>query len=1332
MANGLQPQVVDIPLLLPNQTPGKHAGPIGRLTSMVNAQIRHFLPSSQQAPQRITVEPRDGFTALTTNCRDAASGAVIGSPDWNNPELLAPLGNQLLSICDSVPRVNSGVAWSYYGNQRVLTQQLSEDVFHTTNHTLQAPDSAYLPGVTCMVWTETTFNGPVQLNTSMVAFRSDDGAWIRTPASLFQNNSGNALVRVVQDGTFFSVVFNTGNKIAVNVFDTHGVLVAFDSTTISLKWTPTPGYWDIGAFNNAGSHYILIAQPNGFSSIGSTVGVNLLKCTVSGSVITIASSVPAMTGDCSGPLAFVDSTATGFPSLETIAVGTPWVTEFSHALAETHAYSFGAIMAGSGIPDSLTGWMETNGAGAIAHIGYSLLSNFSPPAGPANDPGLRYTRSYACTRAGVVTLTNQVNGVLLSSRAFQIDNDWYAATYYQSGLGNGPSTSPVPVITDDTLDYFTGDVHQPVSLQDGDFASGAAAPVPAVAAVVAPTQLIASITHNGGDSAVAATRTWTLLNATFQGTGAGATTAASAQGGWLKITGSAHAENNASFWIQSVVSPTQVITDATSDAGTNMVDDTLIGVTASVTQGWAIVIPGPGSGGGFVNDPYPTANTSQLFLGGAAVITGVGGSGSVMNGTYNIGKIFYAAKWRGVTLREGDDGTATLFFLRQTSGSPGTAGSVYGMGLGTAIFTVAPLSVNDWVLSGLASEHDTRAGINIQLTVSGAQVAGNNGVFPETGIVSAYSRIASNTASQSLQRAEIFGTPNPLPSISRDLVDPGQAFQWHLVNLTLDPSYIGAIVFMGGAAHAEDNGLYEIVSLVPWVDAHTFIAKPIVGSTGQTLYNMTSSEVVTVTKSASSATPAYQPCWYLTPLSLAQPNAGRWEWSIAYADWRFDGAGPPHGTFERNAYPCALSSVVGGAVGKQFALPYRAQSFTAGQTITDNAGAIVGVQSTEESTVGLKLFTLANATGQASVNSGEMFIPGPQASAFSASGFTEHGINLGPEKPFLVSQSTDSAISFGLTLGSTNQYVVVWEVMSESGDRIWSVTSPPLDVTMQGTQNTAVIGGRMPGPTARVVGVALYRTANTGSPPTATIQHYKITNDLQVNGPGFTFTSVNGGATPDTWQFSDQVPDLAILSAQTLYTDQGFLQRFPAPAHRQSVASWENRTWMVGYDGAIWMSGEKTEGDDVWFHPAFRYVLPTDDKPVALASMDNYMLVFCSQSIWFIPAAQFPDATGANGTLPTPQPLPFRNGCTGYAVTLKDGVAYSSTAGGIWLINRSLMNVYLSQPLQNDIAPVTVNGMAIDGSQRLLVASRLEYSVRLRPTVAGLAQVVVRRPWQRP
>jgi hypothetical protein len=189
--------------------------------------------------------------------------------------------------------------------------------------------------------------------------------------------------------------------------------------------------------------------------------------------------------------------------------------------------------------------------------------------------------------------------------------------------------------------------------------------------------------------------------------------------------------------------------------------------------------------------------------------------------------------------------------------------------------------------------------------------------------------------------------------------------------------------------------------------------------------------------------------------------------------------------------------------------------------------------------------------------------------------------------------------------GGTYQVIAVAEVTDESGERVFSIPSPPLNFTLTGTSDSATYGGRMIQPldadgvpvakhfgvtNYRIVGISIYRTSYQGDTPTT--DHHKITLDLNVNGLApVSDTNPSGFSFPDefTWQYVDQNLDAAILPAEVLYTDKGYLPRFPAPAQRNGVF-WKDRQWVIGYDGAVWMSGEKKEGDATWFFPLFRYV----------------------------------------------------------------------------------------------------------------------------------------------
>jgi hypothetical protein len=100
--------------------------------------------------------------------------------------------------------------------------------------------------------------------------------------------------------------------------------------------------------------------------------------------------------------------------------------------------------------------------------------------------------------------------------------------------------------------------------------------------------------------------------------------------------------------------------------------------------------------------------------------------------------------------------------------------------------------------------------------------------------------------------------------------------------------------------------------------------------------------------------------------------------------------------------------------------------------------------------------------------------------------------------------------------------------------------------------------------------------------------------------------------------------------------------------------------------------------------------------------MEQYLVIGGSSAMWYIPAQQFPNATGTGGSLPTPSPLPFPNGCTGHTATINSGVVYSSSAGGVWLVTRDLKNLWLSEPIKDKLTG-TVTGITVDKLQRVAV-----------------------------
>ena len=242
------------------------------------------------------------------------------------------------------------------------------------------------------------------------------------------------------------------------------------------------------------------------------------------------------------------------------------------------------------------------------------------------------------------------------------------------------------------------------------------------------------------------------------------------------------------------------------------------------------------------------------------------------------------------------------------------------------------------------------------------------------------------------------------------------------------------------------------------------------------------------------------------------------------------------------------------------------------------------------------------------------------------------------------------------------------------------------------------------GPTTRNGTLALYRTAIAGGIPTT--EKYLITAGLAPNQLALNLNAQSSGFSfpdPFSWQYIDANPDIGLPDAQEIYSDSE-LPHHPAPAFSRGF-TYKDRDWALAYDASVWVSAPKVEGQATWWHPSFRWAFPTTDPPKTIAFLEGTVFVFCEHSIYQIPIVDALPAANGQGSLPTPQPLPWLDGSkNGIAASIPGMVVYDSSSedGGVWAINRSLNRVWLSQPMV-DAVTGNVVGFATDGDQNLYV-----------------------------
>lgn len=1321
----LPDQTVDVFLTGPNQLPSSRQGGLGRLTDLRDMVVTHFEPGNAKQAQRPSLAQRNGFRSLSLLGHSAADGNTE-SLAWSKARLLTSVGNSPVSIVNGMPRSFDGTDWASYSRNRVLTNKLQASPFHVGQSVMQANDQSWISdgnggGSMCEAWIEINNDSNLSGNSKpsvWVGFWADNGAWTGQPRKLQSVPVAGQVcnVRVVNDGSRFWVFYGIqegggANNIHVNVYDVNGNLQ--QSTTTPMKWTSqVPGFWDVIKWPVPinGGYTVNLVQPNG-TDPSSDNHVQFTLFGWSSGIITVSST--DSTVKCFGPVAWITNDIVnpnpGYSFGYLATVGTAGHRLFGYEInvvAKQHEFNSGIDL--PNLPDTIIGYVKQGaGAGPDMYLTQSQPSLTSPSSGPAFDPQLRYITTRFCDwNNAAQSLVRQTNSVTAVSRAFKVDDDYYAVTYYQSGSG---LTTPKTVSVSLTAgDFIYGAAEQDLAVSVGDFTEGSTFTVtPPPGYGVWATNAHAGFNVSAGDTAVLNTSSGAdfgvpIGTAMVTFTFALYTGGAELNGSHFTIAG-ASANNGTWFCYESTPGSHTIRAWAVNNANVAAVPVVYgaagtVAVTAQAqyenpTIGTAI----PQNVTAFFGAPLGSS------IGGSVTIGGFVNAGN--NGTFTINRLVSAPGTSGYRLISG---IAVPFY---TGFWVNLVSQVTENHASTEQFS--PVAPNRWFFTNAGVVFDSSfVGSSLNLA-DDTQIPTNQGTNKITAVPGGS---FLDTGNATTLTAQIFSTPLPSASITLDLTKT--PFTLFLQSVTFDFSYINAIVSLTTPLVPADTGLYKIVQIV---DSHHVIVAPVGGSGKQVNHAMDLDHDTITILIGSGVAAQIQPAWFLTPVSdgIDTAQVGHFELGLAYADWHQEALVSTFGN--SMPYMCQVTSPVHDNDGWRFCLPARAE------TVSVQSAQVIGGQVSDTAisanTVGMKQFKLLD---QAVINNPSSYgqasgtlLPGPGASQIDGPSFVEHGINVGMEVPFLVTEAI--ATGPALISGSTYFYVPCLEASDNDGNRIWTAPAPSLQVTLTGTNTSVTISGRLPIPlstlgaalakhfglTNRVnVNLALYRTCIQNGTPTAS--HFKITNDLNVNGLApVSATNASGFAFPNefTWTYKDENLDSVILSAEELYTDQGLLPRFQAPAFSMAVDVWQGRKWVLGYDGAISFSGELTEGEQDWYNPLFRVPPATGTVPTAIANLEGFLAVFTKDWKYQLPAFKGPAANGTNPSIPNLLKLPLPGGCTGILKECHGGVAYARTTGQVWFMTRDLRDEWLSKDFIDTFNLFQVTAMALDNKQKLHVAT---------------------------
>jgi len=259
----------------------------------------------------------------------------------------------------------------------------------------------------------------------------------------------------------------------------------------------------------------------------------------------------------------------------------------------------------------------------------------------------------------------------------------------------------------------------------------------------------------------------------------------------------------------------------------------------------------------------------------------------------------------------------------------------------------------------------------------------------------------------------------------------------------------------------------------------------------------------------------------------------------------------------------------------------------------------------------------------------------------------------------------------GTLASGTYSYIAIYQYLDSRGQVHRSAPSKPVTVAV--TTGGAMINVATLQLTERDnVGIVIYRTllgALAGP-------YYRAHSQVS--------TKINNKTVSDTFILTGIDP--LVASNPVLYTTGGIIENVNPPSSF-GLTLHQGRVWSIGDDKrTLWFSKLVVDGEAVSFCDDFTVPLDSSEEIVALASMDEKLVIFCSSRIYIIVGAG-PNDTGAQNDFGQPQRVSSDLGCIEprSVVVTQQGAFFQSSAG-IYLLTRGLEVQNMGQPVDKELA----------------------------------------------
>lgn len=347
---------------------------------------------------------------------------------------------------------------------------------------------------------------------------------------------------------------------------------------------------------------------------------------------------------------------------------------------------------------------------------------------------------------------------------------------------------------------------------------------------------------------------------------------------------------------------------------------------------------------------------------------------------------------------------------------------------------------------------------------------------------------------------------------------------------------------------------------------------------------------------------------------------------------------------------------------------------------------------------------------------GLTYIAGGMVRVYDGNIVSEAGFLQFPIAP-VVNESAGGAVTAG-----NHDYLVVWSYTDAKGNVHRSAPSPASSETIAPGNQTVTLAQVDP------LNMSMRENAFSGTPVGRVLPEwygtladsaepfYRIQppGDSPINQPDQEFALAF--LTPTTEQ------DSLISNNPTLYTSGSTLANFPPPS-TDCLVTHKNRVVLISAeDGRIWFSKEYIVGEAPGFNDALTFALPTAERPTAMASFDDKLVIWTANEIHVL-TGTFPNDTGAGLNLNSSRIASDVGAIDWRAITVVPQGAFFASVKGIFLLTRGMAVQFAGA----DVAYWTDNYADIVASVVTPDRDEIRFHVRspVAPVVAPLSQTLV-------